>query len=541
MTPPQPLAPFDAPNDTYDPVTVTHNPENPSDPAPPNRSSRRFSTYRILSGLKIRKKLIVLHTAFSLGLGTILLIAIRPAMSKVIYGAEIDQAQRVLELCLISPIDETSENSWRIERGSAATTGIPDQTLYQARLIPDEPMHIVSDGYGAGVVQWLPQQDEFIVVRARAERARDAIRLVYLLVIATLLVGYGLVAAALEIFVLPQHVYRPIRAMLEADRAVNEGDRPHELILDAEIPADELGSIMRSRNDTIRALRTNEHDLAHALDRLEHTAADLHKKNHLLETARKNLEGADRLASLGMMSAGIAHELNTPLAVVKGLVEKLNREGQLIQTEIALLARVVRRLETLSEGLLDFARVRPPMNTRADLGELVQEACTLVKLDRKEAITQRGVRFEQRLAKGIQVCCDPDRMVQVFVNLIRNAVDSLVESDTRSPRVEIHSAEELRDGQSWVSIRIMDNGPGIDAELIDRLFEPFVSTRLDSQGTGLGLAVANGIVREHGGLLIATNRNQDDSTTGAVFEVLLPVECTEPPADTAQPSGLTEK
>lgn len=474
--------------------------------------------------MKIRKKLIVLHTAFSLGLGAILLIAIRPAMSKVIFGAEIDQAQRVLELCTIAPIDQTTGNSWRIERGAEAAVGIPEQILYQARMTPDEPMQIVSDGYGAGVVQWLPEEDEFIVVRARAERARDAIHLVYLLVIATLLVGYGLVAAALELFVLPQHVYRPISAMLEADRAVNEGDRPHELIAEAEIPADELGSIMRSRNDTIHALRTNERELAHALDRLEQTAADLHKKNHLLETARKNLEGADRLASLGMMSAGIAHELNTPLAVVKGLVEKLNREGQLSPTEVALLARVVRRLETLSEGLLDFARVRPPMNTRVDLGEIVQEAKTLVTLDRKEAISVRGVRFEEQLGQKVQVSCDPDRMVQVFVNLIRNAVDVLVESQSPEPCVWLELKQELRDGEHWASVRVSDNGPGIDAELIDRLFEPFVSTRLDSQGTGLGLAVANGIVREHDGLLVATNRSNGDSTTGAVFEVLLPAE-----------------
>ncbi|HCT45522.1 MAG TPA: hypothetical protein DF699_09935, partial [Phycisphaerales bacterium] len=238
----------------------------------------------MLSGMKIRKKLIVLHTAFSLGLGAILLIAIRPAMSKVILGAEVDQAERVLEMMLGAPIEQMSGSSWRIERGAEATIDIADQALYQARLDPQRSIKIASNGFSAGVVRWLPEDDEFVVVRARAERARDAIQLVYLLMISTLLVGYGLVAAALELFVLPQHVYRPIQAMLDADRAVSLGRRDDELIPDTEIPADELGSIMESRNDAIRALRTNERELAYALDRLEQTAADLHKKNHLLET-----------------------------------------------------------------------------------------------------------------------------------------------------------------------------------------------------------------------------------------------------------------
>ncbi|MHA7812981.1 MAG: sensor histidine kinase [Phycisphaerales bacterium] len=490
-------------------------------------TGRRFFTYRILSGMRIRKKLIVLHTAFSLGLATILLIAIRPAMSKVIFGAETDQSRRIMGLVGDEQYrfdqpggTRLAESPYIVLEGSDATVGIPDQILYQARQTPGEMVHVPPDTFAAGVIRYMPEQDSFVLVRARSEGARDAIQLVYLLVIAILLIGYGLVAAALELFVLPQHVYRPISAMLQADQSVAQGDREREIIPDHEIPADELGAIMRSRNEAIHALRTHEHELADALDRLEHTAADLHKKNHLLETARKNLEGADRLASLGMMSAGIAHELNTPLAVVKGLVEKLNRESELKPTEIALLVRVVGRLETLSEGLLDFARVRPPMNKEADLIELITEAKTLVMIDRKGAEKQVSITIEPD-QQQILIQCDPDRLVQVFVNLIRNAVDAIVESETQVPRVEVRVERESRESTPWVAVRVIDNGPGIDAELIDRLFEPFVSSRLDAQGTGLGLAVANGIIREHGGLLTATNRT-GQGNRGAVFEALLP-------------------
>ena len=483
----------------------------------------------ILAGMRIRKKLIVLHTAFSLSLGIVLLIAIRPAMSKVIYGAEYDQSEQLAALLLDSSGPIQSVTSEKLEHaqifiGVEATQQLTDSVIYQARLDSTIAVPVPSDGFAGGVVRWIPDTDSFVLVRARSNRARETIQLVYILVIVTLIAGYGLVAAALEVFVLPEHVYRPLSEILSADQAVKEGDIHSEIIPEDVIPADELGSIMRSRNDSIRSLRTHEMDLAMALDRLEHTAADLHKKNHLLETARKNLEGADRLASLGMMSAGIAHELNTPLAVVKGLVDKLNQENSLSITEIALLARVVGRLEKLSDGLLDFARVRPPKCIESDLHTLIDDARTLVVLDRKSILNQKGIKIENQVQEGMLLSCDPDRLVQVFVNLIRNATDALTNTEISAGFVSVRASLETREGMPWVNIRVEDNGPGIRSEMIDRLFEPFVSTRLDSHGTGLGLAVANGIVREHGGVLIATNRPPRDRITGAVFEVLLPIQ-----------------
>jgi signal transduction histidine kinase len=335
------------------------------------------------------------------------------------------------------------------------------------------------------------------------------------------------VAGALEALVLPRHVYTPIRAMLDADDAVRRGDRHAELIPDSLIPADELGEIMRSRNDSVSALRRHEDELAKALSMLETTAVDMRKKNHLLEAARRNLEGADRLASLGMMSAGIAHELNTPLAVVKGLVDKLGEGQDLSTTERALLARVVARLEKLSDGLLDFARVRPPRLVTADLHSIVAEAWTLVRLDR--TLSGPGLSFEMvnSVPPGTVLRCDADRLIQVFVNLIRNAAGAIRESGIDPGRVVVSAQPVVRDGEDWVSVTVADNGPGIAPDVIGRLFEPFASTRLDAHGTGLGLAVSKGIVHEHGGVLVARNTSEDDRRTspnlgGAVFEILLP-------------------
>ena len=484
--------------------------------------------------MRIRKKLIFLHTLFSVSLGVLLLIAIRPAMSKVIFGAEQDLSEQLVVLLIEAP-DSLDQDSFALLEhamvlsGDRGAVGISESIAREAKQNPDISASVPSDGFAGGVVRWVRASDTYILVRARSNRARKMIQLVYILVIVTLIAGYTLVAVALEVFVLPEHVYRPLGVILGADQAVRDGDLSGEIIPENIIPADEIGSIMRSRNESIEALRTKEKDLARALERLEYTAADLHKKNHLLETARKNLEGADRLASLGMMSAGIAHELNTPLAVVKGLVDKLNINKELSVTEIALLARVVGRLEKLSDGLLDFARVRPPSTIDADFGKLIDEACTLVIIDRQEQIEPFAIEIGNRVNPKTMLSCDPDRLVQVFVNLIRNAVDAIVNAKQFDGRIEIFADTEIRDEMPWLVVRVQDNGPGIDSVIIDRLFEPFVSSRLDSHGTGLGLAVANGIISEHGGVLIATNRPTDSKQTGALFEVILPIQRSAEP------------
>ena len=271
-----------------------------------------------------------------------------------------------------------------------------------------------------------------------------------------------------------------------------------------------------------------------ALARLEDVAIELKRKNHLLETARRNIADQDRLASLGMMSAGIAHELNTPLAVLKGQVERLaeNPVRGVSSTEAQLMLRVVERLERLSESLLDFARVRPPTRERVELSRVLDEAWTLVRLDR-EAI---GVNLRTLAPKGQSVLADPDRLGQVFVNLLRNAADAMDGEGTITVRAE----PVERDGRRWVSIRVQDEGPGIAPDVLSRLFEPFVSTRLDARGTGLGLAVSEGIIREHGGVILARNLAHEpdaapgqgaDATLrrpGAEFEIVLPDEDDAP-------------
>ena len=303
---------------------------------------------------------------------------------------------------------------------------------------------------------------------------------------------YGLAVLLLEAAIMPLYVYGPLRKMLEADAATQAGQRPHELIPDPDIPGDEIGRIMRSRNQTVRALRRREDELGQALHRLEEQ---------------------DRLVSLGLLSASVAHELNTPLAVLRGSLEKLveTTYDKLTLERLARMQRVADRLRTISESLVDFAKVRPQQVESVDPSQLVNEAWNLVAIDEKTS----GIQFLNRLSRQHRVIGNPGRLVQVFVNLLRNAVNAV---ESPGGVIEVHADRHIRSGVNGIAISFEDNGRGITSNVLPDMFDAFVTTRLDARGTGLGLTVAEGIITQHGGTIAASNRPRG----GACLEVWLP-------------------
>jgi signal transduction histidine kinase len=279
--------------------------------------------------------------------------------------------------------------------------------------------------------------------------------------------------------------------MLKADEATQTGDREHEMIDDRFILDDEIGYIMRSRNATVGQLRRQEDDLENAL---------------------KKLEEQDRLVSLGLLSTSVAHELNTPLAVLQGSIEKLletRHDGPTLE-RLGRMLRVTQRLRKISEGLVDFARVRKESTEPLVLRDLIDESWNLVAIDEKAS----AVNFKNDARANDAVIGNADRLVQVFVNLLRNALMAAPVGG----EIRVESRLTQRGSQSWVVCTVMDNGPGIPANVLPKVFEAFVTTRLDARGTGLGLTVAEGIVTQLGGTITAANRPQG----GASLEVTLP-------------------
>ena len=304
---------------------------------------------------------------------------------------------------------------------------------------------------------------------------------------------YLLAVVVLESVIMPWYVYRPLRRMLAADSATQAGDREAELIPASEIMGDEIGQIMRSRNDTVEALRKREDELAAALRRIEEQ---------------------DRLVSLGLLSASVAHELNTPLAVLAGSIEKLieTNPDSHTQERLARMQRVTHRLRRISESLVDFSRVRKTQMEPTALRPLIDEAWTLVAIDEKSS----HVEFLNHASVEHRVIGNPDRLLQVFVNLLRNALNAIGAEVTG--RIEVRTRREQRDGRPSIVLTVEDNGKGIPTYVLPDIFDAFVTTRLDAHGTGLGLTVAEGIITQHGGTIAASNRPQG----GACLEVCLP-------------------
>jgi signal transduction histidine kinase len=218
-----------------------------------------------------------------------------------------------------------------------------------------------------------------------------------------------------------------------------------------------------------------------------------------------------------MLSAGVAHEMNTPLTVLHGSIEKLMETATDGHTRdrLARMKRVTERLRTISESLVDFARTRKQVVEPVNVHALIDEAWSLLAIDDKAS----GVRFENRTAADHAVTGNYDRLIQVFVNLLRNALNAV------SAGGHIHVTSE-RAG-AWLAIAVEDDGPGIPPHVLPDIFDAFVTTRLDSKGTGLGLTVSEGIVRQHGGSISASNC----AGGGARLEVRLPAAQQEATAN----------
>lgn len=302
---------------------------------------------------------------------------------------------------------------------------------------------------------------------------------------------YILAVLLLETTIMPLYVYRPLRLMLKADQATQRGDREHELIDEESILGDEIGQIMRSRNTTVM---------------------DLRKREEELEEALRRLEAQDRLVSLGLLSASVAHELNTPLSVLQGSIEKLSETTADPATleRLARMLRVTQRIRKISEGLVDFSRVRKQHLEPVPVRHLIDEAWSLVAIDKKAL----HINFSNNTRAHDVVTGNPDRLIQVFVNLLRNALNAI----RPSGKIAVNSRRLHRNAQSWISVTVEDDGPGIPPDVLPDIFEAFVSSRLDANGTGLGLTVAEGIVHQHGGTITASNRPEG----GACLEVTLP-------------------
>jgi two-component system sensor histidine kinase PilS (NtrC family) len=242
---------------------------------------------------------------------------------------------------------------------------------------------------------------------------------------------------------------------------------------------------------------------------------------HRLEESQKRVE---RLQEIEEMSAGLAHEIRNPLASIRGCTQELGKLAFDDQTNSKLAAIVCResdRLDKIVNDFLDLAKLRPPVFSRTELDNLVEEVVILLR-SREDA---RDIQIINEVKDKMHVYCDPEQLRQVLLNLGINSLEALnghgyIRLTARRTIVgesSVTTRNLLDPGFEGYLIQVVDNGPGIKDEILPKLFTPFFTTK--QHGTGMGLAIANKIVAEHKGLLEIHN----GSSKGAAARIWLPL------------------
>lgn len=243
-----------------------------------------------------------------------------------------------------------------------------------------------------------------------------------------------------------------------------------------------------------------------------------------IESQREALRQSEKLSAMGSLLAGVAHELNNPLSVVMGRASLLEDrlENDPARDEARRVRLAAERCGRIVRTFLNMARQRPPQRRAVQLGEVVQAAVDMLGY----TLRGHGIAVDMQLTERLpDVQADPDQLGQVVLNLIVNAHQALTaqRSDSAAaqpPRIVLSSGlEAQRPGrQARVWLRVADNGPGIPAAVRSQIFQPFFTTKADGLGTGLGLSVSQGILREHGGSLVL-----EETQAGACFRLSLPL------------------
>ena len=273
---------------------------------------------------------------------------------------------------------------------------------------------------------------------------------------------------------------------------------------------DDLAQIIQAYNDVTEKLQRSHDTLSREVVRLQKELA----------STDAQLQRSRRLAALGEMAAGIAHEIRNPLAGIQLYAEMIRQDlAQVRQDDGPItssaghagrIVAAVRGLNAIVNDVLCFARELKLRRRLTPVDVLIDRVIEC----HRPAIEQAGVsvRRDAAVPSGLEIDVDPDQMQQALVNLVRNAVDAMDALPSDAARVLTLSVAS-RDGQ--VLLRVRDTGPGIAEADIDRIFNPFFTTR--NTGTGLGLAIVHSIVDAHGGAIVAYNDR------GAVFDLTLPM------------------
>ncbi len=297
----------------------------------------------------------------------------------------------------------------------------------------------------------------------------------------------ALVPNLILVLLIMRTISRPLQRITLAAVQVTNGDYGTEV--DLRESNDEIGLLAESFNEMSRKM-----------------ASDIEQLKRLNE----QLIRTEKLAAMGTLAAGIAHEVNNPLASISSLIQMMQANQDLDEEtseKLKLISTQITRITQVTRDMMDFARARPAVKSFTNVNKIIETALRLASFDK----SFQKLSLKPDLAKNLpEVYADTDQLQQVFLNLFLNARDAMPDGG------EFY-IETLQSGKE-IQIKIADSGFGIERTDLKKIFDPFYTTKQTGKGTGLGLAVCYGIITAHGGRVEVLNNNGN----GTTFTIFLP-------------------
>jgi signal transduction histidine kinase len=311
-------------------------------------------------------------------------------------------------------------------------------------------------------------------------------------------------ALLLILWLTRRYILTPVLLLKRGASAWKGGDLSHRISFSGE---DELGQLRDAFNDMATAIEAQHAALAQKQAEIEESL----RRNR---EAQAQLVQSEKLASVGTLAAGVAHELNQPLMLIRGYAQRLlgrdNDAGPTAREEIRIIEEETARMMKIIRHLRDFSRKSTGEYTEVDVNASIHSSCALLAEELRLRKIDVRLALDQTLPR---IWGDPIQLTQIFVNLITNARDAM--DGTGGGILTVHSC---RREDNSVEVSFTDTGPGIDPEVFSRIFDPFFTTKPVGSGTGLGLSIVLGLVQAHGGQLNVSN----DPGQGARFTISLP-------------------